>query len=229
MAFYVLDENHNLIEAYDKEGVLAVLAQAIKDGSLDGITADSAFISKLKCCVTGGTNRVAFVTQHQYNSLKKRGGLQSNCLYIITDDNTYDGLDTALSEAVQKIEGFETGDIVVGTAHTLKVAGLSGITYQGKMAIVPISKAGLYAVTVEIPSYSDSLNFSGGYVKETVLVYVDDINNTLCRTVRQTGSKCLETFIVNKAIRIINRDLLDNGTQYDIEVLAVKLIYEVEQ
>ncbi len=109
--FYVLDEHHNLIPAYDKEGVLAVLEEAISSGSLEGITADSAFITKLKCCVTGGTNRVAFVTQAKYNAMKKDGSLQSNCLYIITDDDTYDGLDTALSEVTEKVNNI-VNDIV---------------------------------------------------------------------------------------------------------------------
>jgi hypothetical protein len=94
--FFVLDENHNLIPAYDKEGVLAVLAQAIKDGSLSGISADAGFVSKLRCCVTGGTNQVAFVTQANYNELKASGSLVANCMYIITDDTTVDDINAKL-------------------------------------------------------------------------------------------------------------------------------------
>lgn len=107
--FYVLDENHNLIEAYDKEGVLAVLAQAIADGSLSGITADSGFISQLKCCVGGGTHKVAFIPQAKYNELKASNGLLEDCLYYITDDTTADDIETSLVELTKTVNGIVQG------------------------------------------------------------------------------------------------------------------------
>ena len=76
MGFYVLDENNNKVPAYDKEGVLALLAQAIEDGSLDSIVADSAFITKLKCCVGGGTYNIAFIDQAKYNELQTNNQLK---------------------------------------------------------------------------------------------------------------------------------------------------------
>lgn len=106
MSFYVLDENNNRYEALDKEGVLAVLDQAIKDGTINNIVADAAFISKLKCCVTGGTNNVAFVTQQKYNELKAANQLRENTLYYITDDPTAEELDAilqALSNSVSQL------------------------------------------------------------------------------------------------------------------------------
>ena len=109
--FYVLDENHNLVEAYDKEGVLAVLAQAIADGSLSGIVADSAFVTQLKCCVGGATHKMAFVSQAKYNELEASGGLLENCMYYITDDTKgveTDALLNALSNKVSSVESWKT-------------------------------------------------------------------------------------------------------------------------
>lgn len=104
MAFYVLDENNNKVEAFDKEGVLAVLAQAIADGSLDNIVADSAFVSKLKCCVGGTTNNVAFVPQSKYNELVETGTIRENTYYIITDDTTVEDIDATLQGLTNNVD-----------------------------------------------------------------------------------------------------------------------------
>lgn len=110
MVFYVLDENNNKVEAFDKEGVLAVLAQAIADGSLENIVADAAFVSKLKCCVSGVTHNMAFVTQAKYNELVEAGGLLENTYYWITDDSTCEDLNEtleALTNAVNDLSDFK--------------------------------------------------------------------------------------------------------------------------
>ena len=125
---YVLDEHHNLIEAYDKEGVLAVLSQAIADGSLSGITADSAFVSKLKCCVGGGTHPVAFITQAKYNELKSSDSLVDNCLCIITDDTTAEDIDAMLKTLTDTVNGFLEGTQAVQKAS--KVVGDVGRYYK---------------------------------------------------------------------------------------------------
>lgn len=104
---YVIDENNNKKEAFDKEETLAALEKAIEDGSLAGITADSAFVSKLKCCVSGVTNQVAFVTQAKYNEMEAAGLLTPNTLYFITDDTTADDLENRYAEAKQGIDDAE--------------------------------------------------------------------------------------------------------------------------
>lgn len=91
--FYVLDENNNKVEAYDKEGVLTVLAQAIADGTLENIVADAAFINKVRCCVSGSTYNIAFVTQAKYNELVNTGELLKDTFYYILDDTTCDNID----------------------------------------------------------------------------------------------------------------------------------------
>lgn len=105
MKFYVLDENNNKVEAFDKEGTLAVLQQAINDGTLENIVADAAFVSKLKCCVSGDTHNMAFVTQAKYNELVETNGLLENTYYWITDDSTCEDLDNILEELTEAVNG----------------------------------------------------------------------------------------------------------------------------
>ena len=98
MKHYVLDENNNKVEAFTKEEVLAVLQQAINDGTLENIVKDAGFINKIKCCVTGGTTRIAYVTQAKYNELKAGNLLQENTEYNIVDDTTAEDIEKALED-----------------------------------------------------------------------------------------------------------------------------------
>jgi hypothetical protein len=104
---YVIDDNNNRIEAFDKEETLAVLEKAIEDGSLAGITADSAFVTKLKCCVTGKTNKVGFVTQAKYNEMATAGTLEPNALYFIIDDTTCEDLQSDWASASEGLADHE--------------------------------------------------------------------------------------------------------------------------
>jgi hypothetical protein len=97
MAYYVLDENKNKVEAYDKEGVLALLEQAIEDGDLSHIEADSAFVSKIKSLINGTTHHIEFVTQAQFNQLENDDELVPNTYYFITDDTTAEDLEDAVN------------------------------------------------------------------------------------------------------------------------------------
>lgn len=100
---YVLDDKNNKVEGLDKQGVLAVLEQAIENGSLESIASDSAFVDKLKCCVNGATYKVAFITQAKYNELKAEGELITNCYYFITDDTTCEDIDEQLANLTEAV------------------------------------------------------------------------------------------------------------------------------
>lgn len=95
---FVLDEQNNKVEAYTKEEILSVIAQAIADGTLAHISADAGFISKLKCACTGTTIKEAFITQAQYNALEAAGTLDAHTEYNIIDDTTCEDIDNALKE-----------------------------------------------------------------------------------------------------------------------------------
>jgi hypothetical protein len=104
---HVLDDKGNKIEGLSKEEMLAVLQQAIDNGSLTGIDTDSAFVSKLKCCVGGETHYMGFVTQAKFNELKANGQLRNKAIYFITDDTTAEDFESnveALNERARAIE-----------------------------------------------------------------------------------------------------------------------------
>lgn len=100
--FFVLDENKNLVEAFDKEGFLALLQQVIDAGSLEGIDPESAVASKLRSIVNGTAHNLEFVTQAQYNQLFNDGDLVENTYYFITDDETIEDYD----EAIQQLQSY---------------------------------------------------------------------------------------------------------------------------
>ena len=101
--YFVIDENNNKIPAYSAEEVLAVLNKAIADGSLANIVADAAFISRVKCCVSGYTHLFAFVTQAKYNELKENNQLVNNCYYFITDDTAADEINNRLEQIIESL------------------------------------------------------------------------------------------------------------------------------
>lgn len=152
--YYVLDENNNKIEALDKEGVLAAIEEAIANGSLAGLVADAAFISKVKCCVSGQTNKLAFVTQAKYNEMQAKGELTKNCYYYITDDETADDIDKLLDVLIDRCDqieerldalGFKQGAFVVASGST----SINTIKKQGKYVIASfIASKDLTTVTV---------------------------------------------------------------------------------
>lgn len=92
MKYYLLDENKNLIEGFDKEGFLALLEQAIEQGTLENIDEDSAVASKIRSVLNGTTHHIEFITQAQYNQLVADEELVANTWYFITDDTSYDEL-----------------------------------------------------------------------------------------------------------------------------------------
>lgn len=100
MAFYVLDDHNNRVLAFDQEGILAVLQQAIADQSLENINPDSAVASRLRSIINGTAHHIEFVTQAQYNDLEQAGQLIEGCYYFITDDETAENFEDAI-EALQ--------------------------------------------------------------------------------------------------------------------------------
>lgn len=102
MAYYVRDNNNNLIEGLSKEEIYALLDEAIRTGQLPSVDDETAFVTKLKCSVTGVASSVAFITEAKYNELRTGGLLKPNTLYFITDDTTEDNLENAIAQAKQE-------------------------------------------------------------------------------------------------------------------------------
>ena len=131
MPHYVLDDNNNKIEAYSKEEILSVIAQAVHDGTLANIVADAGFISKIKCCVGGQTYKEAFVTQAKYNELKANNQLIENCLYNIIDDTTADDINEVLEDQGAKVENIINGTTTVPNAAQANNANNVSSTIRG--------------------------------------------------------------------------------------------------
>lgn len=102
MAYYVRDNNNNLIEGLSKEEIYALLDEAIRTGKLPSVDDETAFVTKLKCSVTGVASSVAFITEAKYNELRTGGLLKANTLYFITDDTTEETLENAISQSKQE-------------------------------------------------------------------------------------------------------------------------------
>lgn len=127
--YFVLDDNNNRVEAYDKEGVLAALEKAIADGSLSGLTADASFISKIRCCVSGDTNKIAFVTQAKYNELVAAATVEEGVYYFITDETTLEDIEGV-------IDGILNGDTAVGLANNASnINGLPLLRSEGVLQV----------------------------------------------------------------------------------------------
>lgn len=144
--FFCLDENKNLVEALDKQGVLNALETAIRDGSLKNLVADSAFVNKLKCCVGGDTFQVAFIPQAKFNELAAVNQLKSNCLYFITDETTVDDLDETIANLNQELSDIKDGKTIVPKADdTKKINGIKivrdteGVLRIGA-TVIPVKK-----------------------------------------------------------------------------------------
>lgn len=111
MAYYVLDANKNLKEGLDKEGIYAMLEQAIEDGDLEHVDADSAFVSKLKDLNGGQDFKVWIGTTAEYNAIQEK---TQNTLYLLTDDN----LDQELTDIEQDVDTLQTSVDDLATEHT---------------------------------------------------------------------------------------------------------------
>lgn len=187
MSHFVIDENNNKVTAYSAEEVLSVLAQAIADGSLANIVASAAFIDKIKCCVSGETNKIAFVTQAKYNELEAAGTIEENVLYEITDDTTVEDINQALTninESITSLDkrldelGFKSG---IAEYSGFDVAPTSNtLTKQGKIAIFNFSA--LSATAVIPASSTATITIPEGFRPKAEVSIVAKVNGTFATT-----------------------------------------------
>lgn len=194
--FYVLDENNNKIEAFDKEGVVAAIEEAAKNGTLESLVADTGFIKKLKCCVTGGTSQVAFVTMAKYNELKALGLLIENTAYFITDDNTFDHINETVIQINKNLNGILQGVTTVPKAANVtetingklisEIFEADGVTAKkakilsnvesnrGTSLGIAVWYSGIYVVVIKIKPTDSSLN-NGNIWYETTVIAIPDM------------------------------------------------------
>lgn len=236
--FFVLDENKNLIEGYDKEGVLALLEQAIEDGDLSGIEADSAFVSKLKSLVNGTTHHIEFVTQAQYNAIEQAGTLVPNTYYFITDDDTAEDLENA-------VNGILDGTTAVPNAteanHATSAEDAENAEKVNNLAITRDANGVLKIGDIIIPQKQllwssanghnlvDNLNISENWIGKTIeIVWSDDTrqykhsivtlssNNTQDMVARNVfvGSDGVLSYAINVRVSTTNTGFIALKSQY---------------
>lgn len=188
MKYYLLDENKNLVEGFDKEGFLALLEQAIERGSLENIDEDSAVASKIRSVLNGTTHHIEFVTQDQYNQLVASEELVANTYYFITDDTTAEDLENHITENDARMSALEKDYIeykqelhdVVGDLAWNKVGDnvsefdlVSGKTYfvrvKGEGYATPsFDQTMKYYGSFVISNFSKSYETIGGIIQQSV-------------------------------------------------------------
>ena len=174
MAYYVLDDHNNRIAAFDQEGFLAVLQQAIADQSLENIDPDSAVASKLRSIINGTTHHIEFVTQAEYNTLAQGGELIEGCYYFITDDTTEEDIEEALDNLADAVDAAQDDIDALESAMTAAQDDIDALesamtTAQGDIANLKIKSA--------TPSWSQLgayFNYTNKYpVAVFVRIYID--------------------------------------------------------
>lgn len=136
MAYYVLDDNKNLVQSFDREGFLAILQQAIADQSLENIDEDSAVASKLRSNINGTAHYIEFVTAAQYAELETQGALVLGTYYFITDDTTEEDLETAISGLITTTDGLtETVGNLVPRVGAVETGKLDKSTYNADFVV----------------------------------------------------------------------------------------------
>lgn len=151
--YYLLDENKNLVEGFDKEGFLALLQQAIDQGSLENIDPESAVASKLRSLVNGTTHHIEFVTEAQYNQLEHDGELVPNTYYFITDDTTFEGYEETLNDLVEQLDEIMEGSVAVPKAVKAEETSFtnedySSVTIGSNDVVLPLDKNKNYLIMV---------------------------------------------------------------------------------
>ena len=97
------------------------------------------------------------VTQAQYDELKARGELITNCFYLIVDDDSYDNI-------IEKLDGLEDNDTNLRsdiTANTTSINNLSnqafkkGVWVSGTTGTTVLPEDGYYifAFSIQVGSY----------------------------------------------------------------------------
>ena len=94
--YYVLDDLKNLVESLTKEQILAAIVQAVQTHEIADV--DTGFVTMLKEQNYGNALKMWVGTTADYNALATK---EDNCLYLLSDDATYDDLIASISRVKQ--------------------------------------------------------------------------------------------------------------------------------
>ena len=224
MAYYVRDNNNNLIEGLSKEEIYALLDEAIRTGQLPSVDDETAFVTKLKCSVTGVASSVAFITEAKYNELRTGGLLKANTLYFITDDTTEDTLENAIAQAKQEaVNEAKVGMATLPEAYqntnnfnVVEFASTSFFTsrkYHVINIVIPLNRPNWYKGDTLLNGSFDYGGTLTGYIDENGVLNIKDTSETI-RTItgyqeKNSSNHLNPVIFIDTGIVLTNRYAVD--------------------
>lgn len=127
--YYCFCDANCKFETMTKEQILAAIEQAVNGGTIGDV--DAGFITKVK--EKNGGNSVTFWvgTQAQYNAIAER---EQNCLYIITDETTFDDVaktvEQAAADAQAAAEAAKAAVYVVDSKTDIQADEFKGYVFR---------------------------------------------------------------------------------------------------
>lgn len=183
--YYVICDDGCEFPAMTKEQILTAIQQAVESHEITDV--DSGFVTTLKEQNANKGVKFWFGTSAQFAALETK---QSDTLYILTDDDTMEGIE-ALQEAVTKILDGTT--VVPKAAHANSATSADKLNAQTYYPDYQVTKTGLYLINIKsketnnlytailfISSLESDFIWSGGYYNG---------NNNACVVFYDKGTK----------------------------------------
>lgn len=173
--YYVLADGNNLYEGMTKEQILSAITQAVEEHTISDV--DTGFVEKIKEQKSGANLKFWVGTTAEYNALPET---ESGCYYILTDDTTFDDMESAVNEMQASvaemratIAGLETPNTVfygnTGDEPVLGGDTETPVTFNIPIA-AQISTYKLYSVVI-----ADTDDLSTATDIQKILIYCDEI------------------------------------------------------
>lgn len=110
--YYVLCDDNCRFEGMTKEQILAAIVQAVESHEISDV--DTGFVTKIKEQNANKQLKFWVGTTVQFNALETKA---ENTLYILSDDDTEDSLELAISNLQTSLQNVINGEITVGKAN----------------------------------------------------------------------------------------------------------------
>ena len=155
--FYCFCSSNCRYETMTKEQIIAAIEQAVNGGTI--VDVDAGFITKVKE-KNGGKSVTFWVgTQAQYNAIAER---EENCLYIITDETTFDDVAKTVEQAAADAKA--AAEAANEAAYLLDhAANISTDEFSGSFFRKYSDGIAEYVVNLKINNFPITDSFGGFY------------------------------------------------------------------
>lgn len=157
--YYCFCGDNCKFETMTKEQILAAILQAVETGTISNVNA--GFITKVKEMHRGGYVTFWVGTQAEYNALES---IEKNCIYIKTDDTSADELNALLSNLLTEYETLLTAVASKAPAGLVGTKDKAVEAWDDINTLIDEAVAKMENSTVEIISFYETINDSGGYI-----------------------------------------------------------------